>query len=921
MFQRLYEDEELEKEIYDIVCNNKDCIDIIRQNNQYKYHYSLSPLRHDLFQWYPFEKEGSLLEIGAGYGQLTPLFTQKVNRVVAVEDSTSKCNIISKRAEDASVVLSDFDDIQLDEKFDYIILCNIFEYAKSFVESENPYVDYLNYLKKFLKDDGVILIALSNRLGLKYFSGYKEEHSNHYFYGINGFDDSSIAQTFSKTELSDLVKEAGFTNYKFFYPYPSHEFTQVVHTDKLVNKIPFMGAVEFSDDRLSLFDEGAMNQTLSNDGLSQYFANSFLVEIRSGDFHYPTDDIDFVKLHSDRKDEFKIYTTIWSDGTVSKSPISSKADEHIKKMFDEKDYVMGRIKCLDAEMKGDSIYYDFVKQKSCENLLIESVLDNDKKRFFKGIEDYYDALFYDSFETDEYATEEFLNVFKVKSDIPFHCHEKSNIDMNFANMFLIDGEFTVIDYEWIFDFPVPLEYQFFISFNYHFYSNELIREFTNFEEIFNHFNMDLENIELFREWNCNFLRYVLERPPLSRLQNLSLETLIESYNSKQEIGRINKKVKSLQKKNKKLKSENSSLKKLNDSMLNSRSWKLTKPLRKIMQVKKGVNKFTHSLKVRYKPEISIIIPVYNVEKYLDECINSAVNQTFDDIEIICVNDGSTDGSLEIIEKHASKDKRIRIISQEHKGVGSARNAGLDAAKGKYVYFMDSDDYVELNALKELHNLIEEKSCDLIIFKTYNFIDETREYINIDYHDMPELTSIVGNEVFNYQDHLKQLIPADVTVYTKFFKREIISDIRFIEDLIFEDNIFTMNLIFNSESIYLYDRYLYHRRIRKNSIISSNSKSFMDCLSIFKIIEDMFKEKGHYEDCKEILFSKKIGVVYSRLKLIDDKYKEEFFKRIKLDLKEKQEEYENLDFNMIDNGIINLYKRFCNCDDYSSFISN
>ena len=76
-------------------------------------------------------------------------------------------------------------------------------------------------------------------------------------------------------------------------------------------------------------------------------------------------------------------------------------------MFDEKDYVMGRIKCLDAEMKGDSLYYDFVKQKSCENLLIESVLDNDKKRFFKVIEDYYDALFYDSFETDEYATEEF----------------------------------------------------------------------------------------------------------------------------------------------------------------------------------------------------------------------------------------------------------------------------------------------------------------------------------------------------------------------------------------------------------------------------------------------------------------------------------------------------------------------------------
>lgn len=921
MFQRLYEDEELEKEIYDIVCNNKDCIDIIRQNNQYKYHYSLSPLRHDLFQWYPFEKEGSLLEIGAGYGQLTPLFTQKVNRVVAVEDSTSKCDIISKRAEDASVMLSDFDDIQLDEKFDYIILCNIFEYAKSFVESENPYVDYLNYLKKFLKEDGVILIALSNRLGLKYFSGFKEEHSNHYFYGINGFDDSSIAQTFSKTELENIIKAAEFSNYKFFYPYPSHEFTQVVHTDKLINKIPFMGAIEFSDDRLSLFDEGAMNQTLSNDGLSQYFANSFLVEIRSGDFHYPTDDIDFVKLHSDRKEEFKIYTTIWSDGTVSKSPISSKADEHIKKMFDEKDYVMGRIKCLDAEMKGDSIYYDFLKQGSCENLLIDVALNNDKERFFKLIEDYYDALFHDSFESDEYVTEEFLKVFKVKSDIKFHCHEKANIDLNFANMFLIDGEFTVIDYEWIFDFPVPLEYIFFNSFHYHFLTNKVIREFTSYEEIAGHFNLDLENIALFHEWNCNFLRHVLKRPPILRPQNPSLKTLIESYNSKQEIGRINKKVKSLQKKNKKLKSENSSLKELNDSMLNSRSWRITKPLRKIMQVKKGVNKFTHSLKVRYKPEISIIIPVYNVEKYLDECINSAVNQTFDDIEIICVNDGSTDGSLEIIEKHASKDKRIRIISQEHKGVGSARNAGLDAAKGKYVYFMDSDDYVELNALKELHDLIEEKSCDLIIFKTYNFLENTKEYIYEDYYEMPELTHMVGNRIFNYQNYLKQLISVDVTVYTKFFKRKIVSDIRFIEDLIFEDNVFTMELLFNSEDIYLYDKHLYHRRRHENSLMRNNNELFMDIIEIWNEIEDLFKEKGYYEDYKETLFIRKISALHFRLNLIEEKYKEEFFNRIKLDLKEKQEEYENLDFNMIDNGIINLYKRFCNCDDYSSFISN
>ena len=149
-YLRAYENEDLESEIRNIVYSDEDYIDVLIKNNYYELHYFLSPLRHDLFKWYPFKEEGSLLEIGADYGQLTSLFTKKVSHVVAVEDIKSKCDIISKRAEDATVLLSDFNDLQLDEKFDYIVLCNIFEYARSFWNSENPYVDYLNYLKGYL---------------------------------------------------------------------------------------------------------------------------------------------------------------------------------------------------------------------------------------------------------------------------------------------------------------------------------------------------------------------------------------------------------------------------------------------------------------------------------------------------------------------------------------------------------------------------------------------------------------------------------------------------------------------------------------------------------------------------------------------------------------------------------------------------
>lgn len=576
-FQRLYEDESLEKKIYDIVCKGQDYIEAIRENNSYPYHYFLSPIRHNLFQWYPFKKEGSLLEIGAGYGQLTSLFTKKLDHVVAVEDSQSKCNLISKRAEDATVLLSDFDDIQLEEKFDYIVLCNIFEYAKSFVESENPYVDYLNYLKGFLKEDGMILLAISNRLGLKYFAGYKEEHTNHLFSGINGYENEDSVQTFSKNELESIISNAEFSNYKFFYPYPDHEFPELVNTDKLINEIPFTGAIEFSRERYLFFDENNFNITLSEENLSQYYANSFLVEIRASEKDYPTDNIELIKIGAQRKDEFNIYTIIWSDGKVSKTPISAKANDHIKRMVEGSKYDMGKIKCLDAELIDDSLYYDFINQKSCEYMILDFIAKNDKEKFFELIEDVYEALFYNSFESNEYATEEFLKVFKEKSDIKFHCHKKSYLDVILGNMFIIDGKFTVIDYEWIYDFPIPLEYIFYRTFSYHFYSSKSFREFTSFEEIFEHFNLDTENLKLFKRWELNFLGYILNRPPLTRSEIIHLDYMEKIDLLQKEIELKNKEI---IKKNKIINKKDKEIKRL----LASNSWKITKPLRKFKSI-------------------------------------------------------------------------------------------------------------------------------------------------------------------------------------------------------------------------------------------------------------------------------------------------------------------------------------------------
>ena len=160
------------------------------------------------------------------------------------------------------------------------------------------------------------------------------------------------------------------------------------------------------------------------------------------------------------------------------------------------------------------------------------------------------------------------------------------------------------------------------------------------------------------------------------------------------------------------------------------------------------------------PEVSVIVPIYNVEKYLSKCIDSIINQTFKDIEIICVNDGSTDNSLKILEKYALKESRIKIINQKHLGPSSARNAGLNAANGEYIVFVDSDDWVENNLVELAYNKISAEKADVVIY-SYNNVEEGEakpfEYVcsvlkyyekkNINFTDLISINHCIWDRMF------------------------------------------------------------------------------------------------------------------------------------------------------------------------------
>ena len=150
-------------------------------------------------------------------------------------------------------------------------------------------------------------------------------------------------------------------------------------------------------------------------------------------------------------------------------------------------------------------------------------------------------------------------------------------------------------------------------------------------------------------------------------------------------------------------------------------------------------------------KVSVVIPVYNVEDFLGECLDSITNQTLDDIEIICVNDGSTDRSLEILNEYAKNDDRFTVVTQENGGHAVATNRGIDLAKGEYLYLMDSDDILKLNALADTVKVAEGKDVDFVLFQAINYYMDKDEYKEQENYSMNKLADFVGDSVFNWKE--------------------------------------------------------------------------------------------------------------------------------------------------------------------------
>ena len=320
--------------------------------------------------------------------------------------------------------------------------------------------------------------------------------------------------------------------------------------------------------------------------------------------------------------------------------------------------------------------------------------------------------------------------------------------------------------------------------------------------------------------------------------------------------------------------------------------------------------------------ISIIIPTYNVEKYIDDCLISLLNQSLKNIEIICVDDQSTDSTTEIIKYYQQKDKRIKFYQiDEKKGSGGCRNYGIKKAKGKYIQFVDGDDFLDLNTLNELYNLAEKEKTQILMYKATSYIQD-KKFIIEPYYEMKNLKKY-QNHLFGITDYdNRDLFKTVVSPWNKLYLKSFLISLnaKFPEKLIHQDNPFFFEIFLNADRIYFIEKYYYNRRRRPESITTLKNHIEIGTIEIIEHILKIFFKYGLYNEYKEPLLNRLLTKFRCRYLIIHKEYQEEFYKKSKNKLEKFNTQYE-LEYDL--NTYLTpynkkIYKYFITTKNYEEF---
>lgn len=431
-----------------------DVENFLRRDNRWAVLCHLSPLRNFLLEWLPITADDAVLEIGCGPGALTGTLLKTGAHVEAVELSPRRAKICAMRnsnADNLTIHVGNLNDMNFAAKFDFVVVVGVLEYAAQFTHTKNPYADFLTKCKSFLKPNGVLVLAIENRLGIEYLSGKTDDHTGKIFDGIMDYPLSNGTKTFSRLELKNLLGACGFVEQKFFYPYPDYKFPAIIHSDDMApepNELTQFSKTFYDMDRVALFPMSRALPTIINAGLYPDLANAFLVVAGQniGRRSFP---LKVVVNNCPRNPKYQLRTEIHRALTpnglvVKKIARTPDALEHLHtmvencKIFSE---VYGTEHVAQMKLIADDVAeMEFVAGITFEDYLCRA-LEND------GPETFVDALkFY------------FANILRGDNDdknfpdaaIDFHApNRRHEYDLTFHNIVIRDGDFVLFDYEFL----------------------------------------------------------------------------------------------------------------------------------------------------------------------------------------------------------------------------------------------------------------------------------------------------------------------------------------------------------------------------------------------------------------------------------------------------------------------------------------
>ena len=288
-------------------------------------------------------------------------------------------------------------------------------------------------------------------------------------------------------------------------------------------------------------------------------------------------------------------------------------------------------------------------------------------------------------------------------------------------------------------------------------------------------------------------------------------------------------------------------------------------------------------------EISVVIPVYNAQQYISECLESIIFQTFDDLEIVCVNDGSTDESSKIISDYAKKDSRVRLINQKNSGASAARNTGIECSFSPYLAFVDADDIIAHDAFEKMYFSLTKNEADYVFCRMLQFDSLTRAVLDISQFDF---SSIIKTDCFNEESMPDFLYTTlSESACDKMFRRSFLlqNNLYFLENIIFEDIPFFSKLYLAARKIAFVDEKLYkYRQHHGSSITQTGGRNYFDIFKAFELRRKVFNKYNKWEKYKSVILLSEIKLLFLCLVRLNKEFRSDFINEIK-----KRYYYENL----------------------------